>query len=138
MKISSLLLPITISLTICSVFNSINKPAFSKPSTTQALASDKSPNFQILPCKQEGKLKSKNGKAIKINFINEINESVRLYWLDFTGKRVQYSNNLPVSVTYQQPSFVGHPWMVTDLNDKCLGIYLFSNSTDVKLKQSKF
>lgn len=137
MKTSSLLLPITIYIITSSFFDSINNPVFSKPSTTLNLTSDKSGNFQMLPCNQEVKLKSKNGKAININFINNTENAVRLYWLDFTGKRVQYSNNLPVSVTHQQPSFVGHPWMVTDLNDKCLGIYLFSNSTDVNLKQSK-
>ena len=64
---------------------------------------------------QEGKgLQSQNSDvAAKIEFHNTANQTVKIYWIDFAGKRVLYSTLLADEV-YAQESFVTHPWLVTD------------------------
>jgi len=49
--------------------------------------------------------------------------AVRLYWLDYEGKRVLYGN-IPEGQTVRQPTFTSHPWVITDTNDKCLELYI--------------
>jgi hypothetical protein len=46
---------------------------------------------------------------------------VRLYWLDYSGKRKLYAT-IKQGAQYTQQTFDSHPWVVTDADDKCLAV----------------
>ena len=59
---------------------------------------------------------------VKIEFINNSSNLVKLYWLDYKGKRRFYSW-LPNNKNYVQETYLSHPWLVTDSKDNALDIY---------------
>jgi von Hippel-Lindau disease tumor supressor len=68
-------------------------------------------------------LKSANsGLETIITFINKSNETVKLYWLDFDGKRKLYET-LAAGQKCDQPTFVLHPWVVTDAQDRAWALF---------------
>lgn len=81
-------------------------------------------SFGEQSCDMEGKLKSSTGKGITVNFNNKTSTKVKIYWLDYNGKRIVYNQGLNPNDTYKQGTFITHPWLVTDSNDNCLKIYL--------------
>jgi Caspase domain/VHL beta domain len=75
-------------------------------------------------CSRERGTRSISGnKSTEITFVNSTGMAVRLYWLDYEGKRVLYGN-IPEGQTVRQPTFTSHPWVITDTNDKCLELYI--------------
>ena len=68
-------------------------------------------------------LKSANsGVATTLTFVNRSSETVKIYWLDFDGKRKLYET-LPAGKKCDQPTYVLHPWVVTDAQDNAWGLY---------------
>lgn len=90
-------------------------------------------SFSVYGCDAESTLKSKTGKSINVNFINNTGKNINIYWLDMNGKRVSYKNNLAPSGKHPQQTFVTHPWLITDTSGNCLGVYLFNESTDISI-----
>ncbi|MEL6288023.1 MAG: SH3 domain-containing protein [Pseudomonadota bacterium] len=74
-------------------------------------------------CATGAELKSENGdaKAI-ITFTNRTTDKQTIYWIDYDGKRQKYQE-LNAGESYDQPTFLTHPWLVTGLRDKCVGYY---------------
>lgn len=71
------------------------------------------------------------GKGIKseesnvetlITFHNRSSETVKLYWLDFSGNRVLYKT-LQSQEAWAQITYLTHPWLVTDANDQAWHLY---------------
>ena len=60
--------------------------------------------------------------ATEVTFINQRNAPVRLYWLDYSGQRKFYALIAP-SNKITQSTYVTHPWVITDTNNNCLGVY---------------
>jgi hypothetical protein len=62
-------------------------------------------------------------QATQIEFSNQHSSPVRLYWLDHQGQR-----NLIATIDQgrqlTQRTFGTYPWLITDVADKCLAIYL--------------
>ena len=50
----------------------------------------------------------------QITFCNTHTTAVAVQWLDFGGKRVQYTSLQP-SDTYTQATFKTHPWVITEV-----------------------
>ena len=48
-----------------------------------------------------------------IRFVNKTSGAVKIYWLDYTGKRVFYKT-LAAGASYLQPTWVTHPWVAID------------------------
>ena len=72
---------------------------------------------------QEGVVKSLNSKTeTQITFINRSSQEVRVYWLDFDGHRVLYKV-LEAGDSYDQQTYLTHPWLVTDAHGKAWHIY---------------
>jgi hypothetical protein len=70
------------------------------------------------------KAKSKDSKTpIKMKFTNHTDGTVSLIWLGFAGDKKKYAEIEPRE-TWDQDTFLTHPWMITDAKGKCLGIYL--------------
>ena len=89
---------------------------------------------ELLPrnCVEEPSLKSPQGAtATSIRFANESAAPKKLYWLDYAGRRVLYQTIAP-HTTYEQPTSIGHPWVVTSEQDACWGIYLPTEQQAVK------
>lgn len=61
------------------------------------------------------------GGATVIEFVNSGPETVQVFWIDHNGQRVPY-NTLQKDKGYQQQTYVGHIWLLTDHNGKALGI----------------
>ncbi len=72
---------------------------------------------------QEGVVKSlASTTEAQITFINKSGQRVKVYWLDFDGQRVLYKV-LQASESYDQQTFLTHPWLVTDANDNAWHIF---------------
>ena len=96
---------------------------------TMSFTTDSSPSF-IDPntfandsrCDQESHLRSKEGvKAIEFTLTNHTKSTLFLYWLNYEGKRVKYEE-VPPGQRVNQPTFLTHPWVVTDTKGRCIRI----------------
>ncbi|BAZ36602.1 hypothetical protein NIES4101_25210 (plasmid) [Calothrix sp. NIES-4101] len=78
---------------------------------------------QSKQCASESVSSSRSGKvSTEITFINQRRQSVKTYWLDYSGKRKFYATIAPGDRVVQQ-TYVTHPWVVTDTSNNCLGVY---------------
>jgi hypothetical protein len=77
-----------------------------------------------LPVEQEGKLRSQqNQPATSVFFLNRTDKPVKMFWLDFDGKRKPYGEIVP-GACFSQRTYLTHAWLLEDAGGKCLGIYL--------------
>ena len=73
-------------------------------------------------CPAERGLRSVNGNFhTQVRFVNDSARPLQTYWLDYQGKRVAYKV-VPPHGSYTQPTYLTHPWVVTD-EGRCLGVY---------------
>ncbi len=76
-----------------------------------------------LGCENENKLRSlEGGAATSINFVNKTSALVKVYWINYQGQR-QFYKDLKAGESYTQSTYVNHPWVVTDEQGGCLGIF---------------
>lgn len=57
-----------------------------------------------------------------LNFINRSGETLKVYWLDFSGRRVLYKTLKPQQ-GYTQLTYLTHPWLITDASDNAWYLY---------------
>jgi hypothetical protein len=82
-------------------------------------------------CASEASLKSLNGnQSITLTFRNLSNGAISAYWLDYAGKRVFY-RRLNGGESYDQPTYISHPWVFVDASGKCRRVVLPSASEKV-------
>jgi von Hippel-Lindau disease tumor supressor len=75
-------------------------------------------------CKDERQYKSMSGDlSVSVQFRNATGGFVNMYWLDYQGQRRFFNRLQPGSGTAYQ-TFVTHPWVITDLDDRCVMLYL--------------
>jgi uncharacterized caspase-like protein len=75
-------------------------------------------------CSQEHSLRSLEGTtSTAITFVNSSANTIRTYWIDYQGKRKFYASVAPGS-SYVQQTYVTHPWVVTNNQEVCLGVYM--------------
>ncbi|GIE60783.1 hypothetical protein BJY16_005479 [Actinoplanes octamycinicus] len=78
----------------------------------------------VLSARSEGRVRSLDDeRSTEIQFVNDRDEPVVIYWLDYRGTRERYAV-LGSGKTRQQPTFVSHPWVITDLTGRALTIFL--------------
>ncbi len=66
-------------------------------------------------CRDERNLLSVQGNMhTSMKFLNNSNQEVRTYWLDYSGRRVFYKA-IPPQCQYTQPTFQTQPWVVTPM-----------------------
>jgi TonB family protein len=76
------------------------------------------------PCSLESSFKSpESALATSFRFVNQSAQSRKLYRLDANGQR-EWVMTLGETADVEQPTFVGHAWLVANDKDDCLGIYL--------------
>lgn len=82
------------------------------------------PEIQAIPPENESSYKSLNSEhPTLVKFTNLTKQIVRIYWLDFNSKRIFYYTLTP-NQWYVQPTYLTHPWIVTDFEGIGLAIYL--------------
>jgi hypothetical protein len=86
-------------------------------------------------CSEESSLKSATStQSTNITFKNSSSGRIKLYWLDFSGKRVEYhQGGLATGASHTQQTFVTHPWVITNEQGDCMGIYTATETTGVTL-----
>jgi hypothetical protein len=78
---------------------------------------------QRIDANQEKNLKSlPNETKAQIKFVNKSGQEVKVYWLDFSGHRVLYKV-LEAGESYDQQTYLTHPWLVTDGRDDAWNIF---------------
>jgi von Hippel-Lindau disease tumor supressor len=94
--------------------------------------------FKALSCDQEANLKSSTGVASNIVVNNKTDATIKLYWLNHQGERKEYSpGGIKAGATYRQGTFVTHPWVITNANEECLGIYVPESPNNAVLNVNK-
>jgi hypothetical protein len=111
----------------------VEPPPISAPQPNGAIAND--PNRaaagQDASCASEPSLKSLNGnRSVTLTFQNLSKETISAYWLDYAGKRVFY-RRLNSGESYDQPTYISHPWVFVDANGKCRKIVMPSPSEKI-------
>jgi hypothetical protein len=78
-------------------------------------------------CGQESSLRSLNSETPAfIRFINATSQPVVVYWLNYEGKRDASEEQKEILNPGQsgvRSTYLTHPFLVTDVTGKCLGIY---------------
>ena len=66
---------------------------------------------------------SQNSKTpAQIRFINETDETVSVFWMDFNGDTVKYASLAP-GQQYLQRTYLTHPWQVV-APSRCIAFFL--------------
>ncbi|MFP6724068.1 MAG: prolyl oligopeptidase family serine peptidase [Candidatus Poribacteria bacterium] len=64
----------------------------------------------------------RTGEETYVTFRNEAKVSVQLFWVDSNGHQRRYAS-IPINQEYEQHTFVGHIWLLTDDQKRHFGIY---------------
>jgi hypothetical protein len=74
-------------------------------------------------CQTESQLRSINADvATQINFVNNTNSVVKIFWINYQGQR-QFIQDLQPGQSVNKSTYVTHPWVVTDAQGTCLGVF---------------
>ncbi len=60
--------------------------------------------------------------ATEVVFKNNGTQAVRIWWLNYNAKRVWYQTLAP-GESYTQSTYLTHPWIATDKQGRCVGLY---------------
>src|SRR5262245_54666580 len=74
------------------------------------------------PAEVAGLKSGDSNMPAQIAFANRSAQTIKVYWIDWSGKRVLYKT-LKSGQEYLQLTFLHHPWLVTDEADNAW--YLF-------------
>ena len=89
-----------------------------------SLQASTTPQDTVQNCSLENSARSTNSTTpTEMEFINNSAQAISTYWLDYDGRRVFY-NFLNPGQSYVQQTYLTHPWIVTNSNHQCLGVYL--------------
>ena len=100
-------------------------PAPAPPAASAAPpAASAAPPAASINCKEEGTLRSLEDKVqTSIVFTNKEDQPIRVYWLDYDGKRIPYGT-IGKGEVFSTQTYVTHPWLITDAKDNCKAIYM--------------
>lgn len=95
--------------------------ASSSTSTSTSAAPALTPSTNVagaelthLPVDRVGDVRAEESQTpITLTIVNHSPAPVRLQWIDFEGKSVEYNQVAP-GQTVEQPTFATHPWLVSD------------------------
>lgn len=86
--------------------------------------------IQRKDCSTETRLRSRTSLlSAALYFVNRSKTRVKIYWVNYNGKREHYFDLEP-NQFMPQPTYVSHPWVITnaDENQPCLGIFIPDSS----------
>lgn len=122
----------TATLLILALTGAQRAEAQAQPAITLAQQSPLFSTASGARCAHEPSLRSTQGAiSTFIIFVNQMATSLRLYWIDYKGMRQPYGVLEPYQ-RRQQQTYVTHPWVLTDGNDKCVAVYMPAAQTKVE------
>jgi VHL beta domain len=62
-------------------------------------------------------------QSVSLRFINQKNQRVKIFWLDYQGQ-AKFYRTLEPGEEYTQQTYMTHPWWITDENNRPLGMLL--------------
>jgi type II secretory pathway pseudopilin PulG len=75
-------------------------------------------------CQEEARLRSvESTDRASVTFMNSSSRAIKIFWLDYQGKR-RFYHQLGPRANYRQTTYLSHPWVITDDQDKCLHVSL--------------
>src|SRR5579859_5760085 len=75
------------------------------------------------PAEEKG-AKSLNGDiATSITFVNTSGQPIRIYWLDYQGRRVLYARVEHGGGWGCDQTYLTHPWLITNDQDQAWALY---------------
>jgi hypothetical protein len=81
-------------------------------------------------CASEESVKSTSGdEPTTLRFVNNTGATLQTLWLDYDGERVFYEQIQPHS-SYDQKTWVTHPWIVADLDGGCYLLFVTDGTTN--------
>ena len=101
-------------------------PTLTSTSTPIPTSTPAANELQSQGCASEATLLSQAAnEASSIEFLNRSTQTIQVYWLSYysSSKRV-LDNTLKPGEGYMQQTYLTQPWVVTNANGQCLGIYL--------------
>lgn len=109
----------------------LDTPSTSVPTPNSPNDPNRTAAGQDTSCSSEPSLRSLNGnRSITLTFQNLSNEAISAYWLDYAGKRVFY-RRLNRGDSYDQPTYISHPWVFVGANGRCRKIVMPNMSQKV-------
>lgn len=85
-------------------------------------------------CGDEKALKSASGSALNIDFVNQSSGAINIDWINQAGTLNRYSTGLATGKNYIiTPTYVTHPWKITDSKGICKGIFVATTATNKTL-----
>ena len=74
-------------------------------------------------CEDEKGVKSADSDtATEVTFQNQSDVTIKVYWLDYEGKRQYYADVKP-GKSYTQDTYMTHPWVVTNVKGACVMMF---------------
>jgi hypothetical protein len=74
------------------------------------------------PAEEKGTKSTSGDVETTIKFVNKSKQTIKVYWLDYDGDRVFY-NTLEDGESYEQQTYVTHPWLITDEKENAWYVY---------------
>jgi hypothetical protein len=74
------------------------------------------------PAEEKGTKSISHDVETFIKFVNKSGKTIKVYWLDYDGDRKLYQT-LENGESYEQQTFLTHPWLVTDEKDNAWYVY---------------
>jgi hypothetical protein len=79
--------------------------------------------FAAEDCTSERSIKSADSdKETKVQFKNASKSKIKVFWINYDGKREFYSDVAP-GKSYTQDTYMTHPWVVTDMTGQCVVLF---------------
>lgn len=102
------------------------------PSTSgPAAAPSPQPPVADASCRSESSSRSLNSdKPTSFMITNQTSVTLTLFWLDFQGHRVRYTDVAP-GATMSQGTYITHPWVVADPRGTCVRLFLVTGPTHI-------
>src|SRR5262245_5409731 len=75
------------------------------------------------PAEVKGLKSFDSGIETQVTFVNKSGKPVKVYWLDYDGDRKLYKE-LEDGDEYDQMTYLGHPWLITDAEDNAWDVYM--------------
>ena len=80
----------------------------------------------------ESSMRSTDGDATSVTFVNRRSTPVHLYWINYSGRRVFYAL-IPPDQTHEQQTYVTHPWLITNEGGDPLAAFMPERSKGLAL-----
>jgi hypothetical protein len=116
---------------------SSSSAASSSPTPSAAAQSNQgqSANLPVVDpsCNSEATSQSLNSNTpTSFTLTNHTSETLSLFWLNFQGQRVHYTDVDP-GQSKDQKTFVTHPWVVADPGGNCIRLFLVTTHVTITI-----